>query len=159
MPEIENPREPRELTLVQKFWDGGQGIKNYAPNVQRVEDEPAAEEVAEAEEAMTPAPKDSSAPESATSEGTPPPVAPPRSESPVPPLPSHTTDQSVADRVSGKDSDESVVEPQTEKETTSGTDDSSPSSSTPTSPGSSTPPAPVKPPTVAPPPVAPTTQQ
>lgn len=155
MPEIENTREPRELTVVQKFWDGGANIKNLSPAVQKVEVD---KETEEAEEAMTPAPKVFTAPESVDSSTSPPTGEPPSPASPVPPLPTHTTDQSGADTGSGKDSDANEDEPQTPTETKSDPDDSSPDSSTEEkSGGSSEPPAPKLPPTVASPPVAPTT--
>ena len=153
MPDIS---EPRELTPVQKFWGGGKGFKDLSPHIEKID----AEEVAEAEEAMTPAPKDFSAPASAASVELPPPTAPVRSETPA--LPAATTEQqensSGADSGCGKPSGSREDEPSTSSQTKPAPESSSSSSSSETSPGKSTPPAAVKPPIVVSPPADPTTQ-
>lgn len=136
--------EPRTLSPVQMKWDGSQGIKDFGPRIERVTDE----EVAEAEEAMTPAPKASSALESADSKDSPPLGAQQKSE--IPALPEGTTpteENSDADKGNGKDNESSADEPPKQTKTPQSPEPSSPSSSSPTSPGVTAPPVPAKPPT------------
>lgn len=155
---MSNEQEPRELTPVQAFWDpaANKNFKDFSPKVVKVDPhEPPQEtdeEVREAEEALTPAPKDSYAPESVTSPESPPSTVPSESASPVqapiPPLPTQVeVQQEDADSESGKPSGSSadVVPPAPATPPSPVT--SSPSSSTVTSPGKPTPPAPVQPPT------------
>lgn len=136
--------EPRTLTPVQMMWDGSQGIKDFGPRIERVTEE----EVLEAEEAMTPAPKVSSALESADSKDSPPLGAQQKSETPaLPETTIPTEENSGADKESGKDSDSNADEPPKQSKTQPSPAPSLPSSSSPTSPGGQTPPVPAKPPT------------
>ena len=140
--------EPRELTPVQNFWSGGgNGFKDLSVHLVPVDAEETDEEVAEAEEAMTPAPKVSPVPESATSGESPPPTAPPASVTPaLPANVSPTEALEAAVKESGKANELNEDEPQTSSPQSPSPDSSSPSSSSPTSPGKNAPPAPASPP-------------
>lgn len=145
--------EARELTPFAKNVKNLGGFKDFTFYPEKSEpptEEPTevpgdiAEEV-EVEEALTPAPKDSSVLESAISSGSPP---TPQSEGHALPgsvLPTESLEDAVKE--SGKDSVPSEDEPQPPSQTTPAPESSSPDSSSETSPGSNTPPAPVPPPT------------
>lgn len=157
--------EPRELTPVQMFWDPAKGARDFRPIVQKVQsteevrtDGPTAEElaeIAEAEEALTPAPKDSLAQGSVPSEASAASIAPSELETPVqppstPPMPTQVTPQKQdADSASGKPSGSSEDEPPTSTPPTPAPAPSLPASSSQTSRGKTTPPAVGKPPTSA----------
>lgn len=94
--------EPRQLTPVQLFWDGKQGVRDFGPRVSRVDENEAKEED------LTPAPKASSVPESADSKESNPPDAPPKSE--IPALPETTIpteENSDVDKENGKGNESS----------------------------------------------------
>lgn len=152
MPDI---TEPRELTPVQKFWGGGDnGFKDLVPHVEKV----TPEEVAEAEEAMTPVPKASPAPEPVGSVPSIQAGAPTRSETPA--LPESTIPtvvKSDADSESGKLSESNEAESPTTSPQSPEPESSSSSSSSETSPGSNMPPVSVQPPPVVSPPAVQTT--
>lgn len=137
------PQEPRELTPIQKFWDGRDGVKDFGPRVVHV----SSEERIEAEVALTPAPKDEFAAAFADSSDSLLPVLQPESETPVQHELSPTEKLEAAVKESGKDNDENEDEPTTAPPMTPSPAPSSPSSSTETSPGKSTPPVVAKPPT------------
>jgi hypothetical protein len=138
------PQEPDESRLLTPFvkLEGEQtpyGFKDFAPH-------PASsKEVVEVEEALTPAPKDSSVLESAISS-----ASPTQSESETPVIPSGvlpTKKLEDAVKESGKASSESEEELEKANPTPPAPESSSPSSSSQTSPGKPTPPVVVKPPT------------
>lgn len=146
--------EPRELTPVQMFWDNKNGVKDFRPHLQKVEhaeeveDGPTAEElrkIAETEEVLTPAPKDSLAQGSVPSEASAASIAPSELETPVQPA----TETPDADSESGRPNESSADEPPTTTPPPPVPANSSPSSSSETSRGKSTPPAVAKPPTSA----------
>lgn len=146
--------EPRELTPVQMFWDNKNGVRDFRPHVQKVEpleevkDGPTAEElreIAEAEEALTPAPKDSLAQGSVPSEASAASIAPSELETPVQPA----TETPDADSESGKPNESNADEPPTTTPPLPAPATSSPASSSATSRGKSTPPVVAKPPTSA----------
>jgi hypothetical protein len=146
-------REPRELTPIQKFWDGkSQGVRDFSPHVQRVDD------FVEAEEAITPVPKAESARGSADSSevvstGTPiSPTSPTVQENPAQTdelTPTEKLEAAVA--ANGKGSEPSEAAPPMPTTTTPQDESSSQSSSSATSPGSNTPPVVGSPPPVLPP--------
>jgi hypothetical protein len=148
-------RPARELTPMQMFWKSEPSAKDFTVNVMP-SDADEKVEAEEVEEAITPAPKASTAPESVISAESQPPSAPAKSETLATHVAVDPTAFLVAVSESGKVNVASEDEPETEKETKPVPDSSSQSSSTETSPGSSTPPASVSPPPVASPPVAPT---
>lgn len=99
--------QPRELTPIQKFWDGSQGMKDYGPRIQKIEED------VEAEEVLTPAPKDLSVLESVDSKESPPNDAQTASERPVPPETMTPTKEpnSDADKENGKRSESNAPAP------------------------------------------------
>ncbi len=154
------PNEPRELTPVQKFWDGSNGFKDMSPHVQKVgvveevpmaglaegpsDAELAQVEADEAEAALTPAPKDESVLESADSQASIESIAPERLETPVPQpdaTPTTETESEDAETESGKASEPSEVEPPSQPTTKPSPATSSPSFSLPKPPGAPTLPA------------------
>lgn len=139
----EDQAQPRSLTPFMKFSKPGPTFKDLTPHVV-----PSDDEVEEVEEAITPAPKDSSAQESATSSESQQTTVQQPSETPV--HPEAPTDRlEAAVRANGKDSDENEDEPASQSATTPPVVTSLPSSSSPTSPGKPTPPASAKPPTAS----------
>lgn len=146
MPHPEEEETARELTPVQMFWDGRQGIKNFGPQVTKVDPN----EVREVEDTITPVPKEEYAPESVDSSIFQSPGAPAKSETPALPstvLPTEKLEDAVKE--SGKRSGSSEDEQTTSNPTTPSPASSSPSSSSEgqTKSGSPAPPAPIKPPT------------
>lgn len=160
--------EPRELTVVQKFWDGNQSTtRDFRANIVKIEDE-----AKEVEETITPAPKDESAqgsadsqPEGSTVIPTGEPATQPQSS--VTPVltdgltPTEKLEAAVA--ASGSDSNSSEDEPPLPLKVvpTPSDESSSQSSSSETSPGKSEPPVAAPPPPAAPslPPTPPQTSQ
>lgn len=148
--------EPRELTPVQMFWDGRDGVKDFGPRVVHV----SKEENDEAEAALTPAPKDESVAEFVDSWVSQPHAAPPASETPARPDELTPTEKlEAAVKESGKDSESSADAPTTTPPATPPPVPSSPSSSSATSPGKSTPPVVAKPPSGESSPAEQTTQK
>lgn len=151
---MSTPQEPRELTPIQMFWGANQNAKDFSPHVQKVEPEEVKEagpteaelrEIVEAEEALTPAPKDSLAQGSVPSEASAASIAPSELETPVQPA----TETPDADSESGKPSESNADEPPTTTPPPPAPATSSPASSSATSRGKSTPPVVAKPPTSA----------
>lgn len=140
--------EPKEVSPFAKTMGELTGFKDFSAKVEKTE---LHEEKAEVDEALTPTPKDSSVPESATSSesGT----VPQKSETPA--LPDHvlpTERLEAAVKESGKDSELSEEEPQTEPPENPDQESSSQDSSSQTNPGKPLPPAVAKPPAASPPP-------
>jgi hypothetical protein len=151
------PSESRPLTVVQNFWSGS-SIKDFRPNV-LPSGTPTAEEIKEVEEAITPAPKDESAPEVAPSLDSVDQTEPSGSVTPVQIENSPTTPETtpVAEEESGKGSEPSGGEFPLPQTTSPSPETSSPSSSSGTRKrsGKVAPPAPDLPPA----PSAPTPMQ
>lgn len=143
----ENKPEPRLMTPVSFFGnknDINPTITDFAPHPVSADDKAATEE------ALTPAPKEESAPASAELSTSTPVIEQLKSEGSVPPDMSPTELIEAAAKASGKVSEKSEDDSEIQNPTSPQPESSSPDSSSPppvTTPGFPMPPAPVAPPT------------
>lgn len=157
------PDQSRELTPMQQGWDplrNQKGFKDFSVNVMKSDTKPTKEETREVEEAITPVPKDSSVPESASFQE-PQQLNAPQSSVPhaLPESLTPTEALEAAVKENGKLSDKSEEDTQKGSTTIPNPETSSQSSSSETSPGKNMPPAVVAPPPVASTPADRTTQK
>lgn len=147
---MSNQQEPRELHPYQNLADPNGGMRDFSAHVVPA-DTP--EEIIEAEEVLTPAPKDESAVVPAPLQASDSLIVPPQSGIFVHPssvIPTTVPGHLAVESESGKPSESSEDEQGTQKTTTPSPETSSRSSSSATNPGKITPPAVAKPPTSAP---------